>query len=117
MTECPPTLPQSPPLIPRYLSKQRNLTIFFRKFSIGYPIEIKCVSSIEPLPWASAGEIKSEGTSHDVHENKYRKNVAPTLSHDLDENTGGYSFYPTMFMKRNEVSASAGEKIVPSKTT
>jgi hypothetical protein len=32
------------------------------------------------------GELKNEGVSHDVIENKYRKNVGVGVCHDVHEN-------------------------------
>jgi hypothetical protein len=50
---------------------------------------------------ARKGEIKNEGESHDVVENKWWKNVGFLATHDVDENTSTYTRYPTMFMKTN----------------
>ena len=116
MTEYPRAIPQDPPFIPRYLTNQSNLLIFCGKLSLCYPIEITCFRQKELGNRAVAGELKSEGTSHDVIENKYRKNVTSLLSHDVDENTCGYRLDPTIFLKRNGVSTLAGEKIAPRKS-
>jgi hypothetical protein len=35
---------------------------------------------------AEKGELENEGISHDVIENKYRKNVGVRVSHDIYEN-------------------------------
>ena len=115
MTKCPPPLPQNNLPIPRSLSEQRDFANFHEKTSYSYRIDLKRASSKARAQWKIRGEFKSEGTSQDVHENKCRKNVTSLLSHDLDENRGGYGSYPTMFVKRNGVSTLAGEKLVPRK--
>jgi len=108
-----PRSPEKYPFYPTIFLKKRDLWNFRREWPIHYPTETKGLIRERRAQRAIWGESKSEGTSHDLHENKCRKNVASLLSHDLIENRGSYISYPTMFLKTNWVSTFAQEKIIP----
>ena len=75
-----------------------------------YVIENECLIGLRLARWNGKGEFKCEGTSHDLHENKYRKTYTPQRSHEVIEKPATYPIDPTILQKTKEFIECLGHR-------